>query len=180
MTKVERLRRVVLVCGYFARNLAYYRAAWRENESGKKVLRGACHDFWRHTNSNFLDVAVLEWCKLFGDKNDPHHWSQIVSSPGTFEQGLLHHLGMDGDAFKNYIGTIRRYRDKFVAHLDSESVMNIPDFDKGNAAVDFYHAHIVMSEIQGPHELEGLVTSLAGCYREAMEAAERIYDVNHL
>jgi len=175
MTKTERLRRVVIVCGYFTRNLAYYRAAWQD-----KTLRGATHHFWRHVNSNFFDIAVLEWCKLLGDKKDPHHWSKVVSNPTTFEKNLLSHLGISASAFKNYIDGMRHYRDKFIAHLDSEPVMNIPNFKPGKAAVDFYHAHIVTKEIADLHELAGLVTKLDDCYREAMQEAKSVYNFNQL
>src|SRR5437588_664498 len=143
LTRVERLRRVVVVCGYFMRNLAYYRAGFRDSASGKKQLRGRGRNFWLHVSSNFLDAAVMEWCKLFGDKQGKHYWSKIVSDPARFESELRRHLGIDAATLEKYIETIRRYRDKFAAHLDSERVMHIPNFDMAKAAVEFYHKHIV-------------------------------------
>jgi hypothetical protein len=77
MTDTERRRRVILLCCSFARNLAFYRA----RESGKaRALLSASHpqaSFWRQANGNFLDICVLEWCKLFGDKKGKHHWSRV-------------------------------------------------------------------------------------------------------
>jgi hypothetical protein len=177
LTKIERLRRVILVCGFFTRNLAYYRAAWRD-DMARKELRGRESHFWRHANSNFFDVAVLEWCKLFGDRNDKHHWSNILSDPATFESNLLHHLGVDANAFGEYIEGIRRYRDKFVAHLDSKRIMDIPDFDVAKAAIDFYHRHLLDHEISSPADLQGLVTDLDRCYQDALAEGRRIYDAN--
>jgi len=166
------------VCGYFIRNLAYYRAGFRDNAVGKKELRGRGLNLWLHVSSNFLDAAVMEWCKLFGDKNGKHHWSKIVSDTAIFEAGLLQHLGVDADRFAKYIEEIRRYRDKFAAHLDSDRVMHIPDFEMAKSAVEFYHKYIVQKEIQSPEELEGLLTDLDRCYQDATEEAQRIYEKN--
>jgi hypothetical protein len=176
LTKGERLRRVVLVCGYFMRNLGYYRAGFRDNAAGKKELKGKGINFWRHVSSNFLDAAVMEWCKLFGDKNGKHHWSKIVSDQAMFEAELLRHLGLDSDEFAKYIEGIRRYRDKFAAHLDSDRVMHIPDFEIAKAAVEFYHKWILQKEIQSLEQLEGLLTDLGRCYQDATDEANRIYE----
>lgn len=176
LTRCERLRRVVLVCGYFMRNLAYYRAGFRDNSVGKKELKGRGSNFWLHASSNFLDAAVMEWCKLFGDKHGKHHWSKIVSDPAIFEAELLKYLNVDSDRFAKHIETIRRYRDKFAAHLDSDRVMHIPDFEMAKAAVEFYHKWIVQKETQSLEELEGLVTDLGRCYEDAAEEAQRIYE----
>jgi hypothetical protein len=77
----DRVRRVVLLCCAFARNVAYYRAGWADRA---QPLLSELHphaSFWRQVNGNFLDMAVLDWCKLFGDpKETPrkrlakHHW----------------------------------------------------------------------------------------------------------
>ena len=72
MTKIQRLRRIGLLCRHFARNLAYYRAGW----VGSSLVRDS--DFWRTVNRNFLDVAVLEWCKLLGDEKARHYWRKTV------------------------------------------------------------------------------------------------------
>ena len=67
LTRGKRLRRVVIVCASFGRNLAYYRVG---QEKGRAVhpedQRHA--SFWRQVNGNFLDLCVLEWCQLFGER----------------------------------------------------------------------------------------------------------------
>ena len=126
MTCRDRLRRVVIVCASFARNLAYYRVG---QEPGSSALHAPTHphaSFWRQANGNFLDLCVLEWCKLFGERKGEHGWQQIVADPTAFETGLLAHLGMSATTFNAHIETMRRYRDKFFAHLDSDAVMQIP------------------------------------------------------
>jgi hypothetical protein len=67
MTRRDLLRRVVLVCCSFGRNLAYYRVG---QEGAFSPLLGRSHphaSFWLQANSSFLYVTALEWCKLIGD-----------------------------------------------------------------------------------------------------------------
>jgi hypothetical protein len=64
MSRKDRVRGVVTLCRSFAWNLAYYRTGW--SKKYKHLLDAS--DFWRAVNGNFLDMCVLEWCKLFADK----------------------------------------------------------------------------------------------------------------
>ena len=41
---------------------------------------------------------------------------------------------------------MRYYRDKFVAHQDSEYIVILPTLDVAKKAVWFYHAHLVNHE----------------------------------
>ncbi|HKI44605.1 MAG TPA: hypothetical protein VKA08_04635, partial [Balneolales bacterium] len=72
MNENQRLRRVALLCAHFMRNLAYYRAGWGDGALKKKT------EFWITVNGNFYDICVLEWCKLFADKNDKHCWLKLI------------------------------------------------------------------------------------------------------
>lgn len=65
MTREQRLRRVVILWCHFTRNMAYYRAGWKD----KKPVRS--FEFWNTLNGNCLDIAVLEWCKLIGERKSP-------------------------------------------------------------------------------------------------------------
>jgi len=99
--------------------------------------------FWRAVNNNFLDMCVLEWCKLFTDKSGQHYWGNIVTDSQKFEAELLRYLGLDTAAFEQEIKTMRYYRDKFVAHQDLEYIVILPTLDVAKKAVWFYHAHLV-------------------------------------
>nr|WP_294566448.1 hypothetical protein [uncultured Rhodopila sp.] len=184
----DRVRRIVLLCCAFARNVAYYRAGWADRA---QPLLSELHphaSFWRQVNGNFLDMAVLDWCKLFGDpKETPqkrlakHHWRRVVSDPDAFEAGLLTQLGTDADGFAALIGKMRDYRDRFVAHLDNGLTMNIPELDPASAAVTFYHRHIVEREAQ-PGELDGLagVAAFARGFGQCADEAAQVYQVGGL
>lgn len=177
LTRNERLRRVVLVCCHFMRNLAFYRIG-RNYPSGwaiKPLKPNA--DFWRTANGNFLDVCVLEWCKLLGDKRGRHFYGNIVSDVTRFETELLRHLNIDAVNFDSYRNSIRDYRDKFVAHLDFDRIMNIPFLDVARSSVEFYHAHLVNHEVQS-WELANLPDSaekLRAGYEQCEAEATRVY-----
>jgi hypothetical protein len=71
MKQKQYLRRVATLCLYYLRHMAFYRAGWR---GGSLVFRS---QFWVAVNGNFLDICVLEWCKLFGDKRSKHYWEKL-------------------------------------------------------------------------------------------------------
>src|SRR6202030_518737 len=109
----------VIVCANFIRNLAFYRTG---HGDGRRLLDDSAKHalFWRQVNSNAIDILVLDWCKLFADKdgNSEHGWRRLVSDPASFEAALLSDLGLTADQFKDYCQEMRTLRDKFIAHLD--------------------------------------------------------------
>lgn len=119
VTSEERIRCIVILCCHCLRNIAFYRAGWKRQEL--RIQR----QFWVNANANFLDVACLEWSKLFADSNGKHHWKRIVGDQ-PFSSGLFDKVKMDQKEFKSYIKLVLRYRNKFVAHLDEDKVANIP------------------------------------------------------
>jgi hypothetical protein len=181
------MRRVVILCCAFARNVAYYRVGFAKDA---RPLLSAGHvdeEFWRQVNSNFLDIAVLDWCKLFGDQKETpkrrvgkHHWRRVVSNPDDFEARLFARVNTDAKEFASLIRKMRDYRDQFVAHLDDGLVMNIPELDRARAAVTFYHQHIVEREAK-PGELVNLpdVDKFARADGGCILQAERIYRLNN-
>jgi hypothetical protein len=140
MTKRERMRRVALLCVHFARNLAFYRAGMANG----KLIRN--NPFWRVANFNFYDKSILAWCKLFADKAGKHYWKNIVRNKSEFELGLLKTLSLTRAEFDRYSNEMRKSRDKFIAHLDSEKTDYHPFMDKGLEAVKFYYRYLLLHE----------------------------------
>lgn len=174
MSRRDRLRRVVILCRDFARNLAYYRAGQSEEHRLLFDITRPGANFWRVANSNCIDICVLEWCKLFADEKAKHHWRKIVTDPATFNQALLTRLEIDDAAFQEEINVMRQYRDKFLAHLDSERVMNVPMLDRAKQSVWFYHAHIVNQEAKDG-DLAGLPMELDIGYAMSEVEANSVY-----
>jgi hypothetical protein len=133
--------------------------------------------FWRIVNGNFIDACVLEWCKLLGDPKGQHYWERIVTDTEKFKAELLKQLNVSESEFETFRVEMREYRDKFIAHLDSEPVMNIPKLYLARASVEFYHAYVVANEAQ-PDDLRGWPDTAAKLqlgYKESEEEAEVAY-----
>ena len=121
-----------------------------QSERGRHLLDPSepTVNFWRQAYSNFIDMCVLDWCKLFADKRAVHHWQKIVSDAAEFEIDLLAYLGITADKLQSLIEKFRVYRNKFVAHLDEFNVMDIPTLDLAAKAIRFFHAHVVTNQVQ--------------------------------
>lgn len=145
LTREERLRRVALVCCHFLRNLAFYRAGWRYDINLGKRSPRTTDQFWVNANTNSLDICVLEWCKVFGEKNGKHRWSSIVSDP-QFQQKLFQRLRLTEDQFNAYVKQMRDYRDWFIAHLDNERTMFPPRMRIARQSIAFLYDHLVHVE----------------------------------
>jgi hypothetical protein len=139
----ERQRRAVHVCCIFMSNLGFHRAGMQAEVQGKLFAQthpqGA---FWREVHVNFLDICVLEWCKLFVDHKDKHHWGKhlwrrVVAEPDRFEADLYATVGLTADEFTALINKTKGYRDKFVAHLDDGRIMHRPILEQQQKAVEF-------------------------------------------
>jgi hypothetical protein len=97
VTRQHRLRRVALLCASFACNLAYFRVSQSKSAEALLAPNHVHAGFWRQVNGNFLDLCVLEWCKLFGNRKGRHFWRQVVSDPGAFRGGASGPCENDGD-----------------------------------------------------------------------------------
>nr|WP_157872572.1 hypothetical protein [Bradyrhizobium sp. ORS 278] len=149
LSREERLRRVVIICINFMRNLAYLRGAYEspegwQSQAGELVVPDA--SFWRTVSNNLLDMCVLEFCKLFADKGGKHFWKKIVTDQDRFFAELLAQLGMTEQQYADYLNALRTYRDKFVAHLDEHRTMYTPKLDAAGVSVQHLHAWLVANE----------------------------------
>lgn len=166
MSQGNRVRRAGIVCCHCIRNSAYYRAGINQQDGWKG------EDFWRNLNSNFLDISVLEWCKLFADKNGKHYWVKVVKDPTIFMNGLLASLNMSQIDFDAYIEKCKFYRDKFLAHLDAELDMHIPDLTVAIDSAIYLYGQLVR---ESPSVLIDGPSDLAAFYRERHAYAEPKY-----
>lgn len=140
MTRRQRLRRTGLLCLHCLRNLAFHRAA----HDARRQWVG--QQFWVTTHNNFLDVAVLEWCKVFGDVRAKHYWRKTITNQEAFLSSLLDHIRLTEPLFAEYVIEIRTYRDKFIAHLDEEERMNIPNMALAIKSAQFLYLWMLREE----------------------------------
>jgi hypothetical protein len=155
MTRRQRVRRVAIICCHCLRNLAFYKAGW---QGGRLVFK---EHFWVNVNGNFLDICVLEWCKVFGDKRGMHYWGKVISDREGFYNGLLHTLKVIDAEFNLYIAEMRNYRDKFVAHLDLEEIMRIPTLTVTEKSISYLYDYLRVYEDKGDFFIDAPIKASA-------------------
>ncbi len=134
----DRVRRTVILCGHCLRNIAFYRAGWRM-ASEIRVQR----QFWVAANGNFMDSAILEWCKLFADPNGQHRWSKTVADKTVFAAALYRRLRLTESEFSAYIKTVKHPWDKFIAHLDAGPTMYLPRLRPARASAALLYDYLL-------------------------------------
>jgi hypothetical protein len=147
-------------------------ACYRAGFDGKSLLR--TEEFWKRANGNFLDIAVLEWCKLFAEPKGAHGWRKVLSDPPGFEIALLSKLGVSQSELEDYCVLMRTYRDKFVAHLDENAKAKYPFLDLAIESTKFLYSYLLSAEDKGDY-FEGLSRRPEAMYRIARHDAKKHY-----
>jgi hypothetical protein len=171
LTRHEILTNVQRLCRSFGRNMAYYRAGWAKELRHLFEANPDSGNFWIAVKNNFLDMCVLDWCKLFGERNGNYSWKRIVADSDAFKTDLLRHLRLDEDAFEEEIRIFREYRNKWVAHLDRDRKGLYPRLDIAKKAVWFYYERIGSEQVDQEMSPKTIETG----YRESEEEADTVY-----
>ena len=78
----------------------------------KKVLTSVNDNphlnFWRVIYGGLLDLAVLEWCKLYGANAEPTHWKELVIDHEKFKRELLSTLNIESGAWADMMESYER------------------------------------------------------------------------
>ena len=151
----------------------------------KRALHTICSDpplnFWRVIYGNLMDVAVLEWCKLFGSDGElkqPIHWKNVADDPAMFKEALLNKLGVTDAQWVGYWEQMKKYRDLNVAHFDPRrrEIESFPTLEIALASSYFYFSY-VREELkkfgvsQYPDDIEAYGQEFANKCHEAASAA---------
>lgn len=138
-------------------------------------------NFWRVLHGNLLDMATLEWCKLFGSDDEDHqqvHWKNVFDDEAGFRTGLLAHVGADQTEWTAYWQQLKSYRDQHVAHLDfsKRDVTHFPDLDQALASAVYYYQRLIaelraLGEKRFPDDLGIYYADFLEQAREIAEAA---------
>lgn len=157
------LSRAHTLCSLFVMNLSYYRAGHDHAKMRSNFIRAM--------NGNFLDVAVLEWCKLFADKKSPYCWRNLLNEEE--QKHLLESAKLNETIFENYKKSIKSYRDKFVAHLDKDlDGQEYPNMDYALSTTKIYYDYLKTKRgIAEPHTLDDYEKSFK---KEALIAHQKL------
>ena len=86
MDKKELIPGIIMLCGCCIRFLAYYRAGDRIQKKHKNKIQ---MQFWIYVSNSLLNMCILEWCKLFCEKDGKHFWKNGVEDEREFKNGLF-------------------------------------------------------------------------------------------
>jgi hypothetical protein len=125
-------KKEVWTCQYltvssFVAHLAYHRGLWAVRNRIKNHKA-----FWATTIQSHLELALINWCKVFGSERQDIHWTKTTTgNTEDLRNRMLSKTGFTENERKGYQTKIRDFRDKFVAYLDMDGVMHggLPDFD---------------------------------------------------
>jgi hypothetical protein len=118
-------------------------------------------NFWIMTVNLLTDTAAVEWCKVFGSRDEDTHWTQVVPQEQHNEvrTALLQTIGLTQQGWEEYRNHIVSYRDQMVAHHDlNATVAKYPDYDVAILAANFIFDQL--RNIADPDHLGGIPTSL--------------------
>ena len=107
-------------------NLACYSAGWIEKDGTKVLLNDK--NFWIRTNGNFLDIATLDWCKLFIDKSQDnrsfsiHNWKSFFPNHDEWLKQMFITSSITKSEFEEGGKSIVDYRNKHLAHLEKTEI----------------------------------------------------------
>lgn len=112
---LKKQQRSAQLCCHCLRNIAYFRAWWDAGQPNQDS------DFVVNGNGNFIDIAVLEWCKVFtSPRKKKHNYEHVVKEPDEFLAAMLAHNGATQEDWDDYKATMKKYRDKYIAHWDDD------------------------------------------------------------
>ncbi len=155
---MSKYKRIKNICCHFTRNLAYHQAGIRKSNNALE------RDFWRIANGNFAEIAILEFCKLFGGRNEKHRWVDIVDDEENFKKQIEIKTALSFNEFEKYVEDVKKYRDKYLSHLDDAMDLELPHLQVATKAVFTYYEYVVSKDGVGafPEDLQNFyMTSFA-------------------
>ncbi|MBM4275174.1 MAG: hypothetical protein FJ126_04225 [Deltaproteobacteria bacterium] len=158
---------------YIIRNVACHRALSKYKSDFKQ-------NYWILIFNNFLDISILEWCKIFGSKIEPTHWRSLVDNHDSFRLGLLKALDIDNSNWDDYWRRVKNYRDKFVAHHEnSPGITHYPELDNIIKSSFYYYSYLIekLREIGIYYEPDDLSDYYEHFLRQASKFADMSYQV---
>ena len=88
--------------------------------------------FWIMTINNLMDMAAIEWSKVFGSYKDDTHWTNVIPKQDhdATREALLRRLKMTKDEWEEYRDSVIEYRDTMVVHHDlNATIQAFPRYD---------------------------------------------------
>lgn len=99
-------------------------------------------DFWINISNNAIQMAALDWCKVFGSEDNEIYYTKYIE-----KESFLERLGLAN--FQEVSDDIRKFRNKYVAHCGLYKVP-IPVFDDAIKVISAFQ-----EEMEAEYDMEG-------------------------
>ncbi len=156
---------------YVIRNAANYRSL-------VKYKNDFDQNYWIQIFNNFFDMAVLEWCKVFGTDSEPTHWKTIVNDHASFRKSLLSCIGLDESGWSKYWREVKDYRNNIITHFKKIPDLHYPSLDVIINSTFYYYGWLQTELdkrgiIQEPKDLEDYYHR---CLKQAEVFSKKAYN----
>lgn len=96
---------------------------------GAKTVSSPKEDLWFYFMAAAYKDAVIEWCKVFGSREDWSHWRSAAGAAAeSIYPRFLLKTGMTEAQWDDERTAIKTYRDKALAHHDEDLVESVAEF----------------------------------------------------
>jgi hypothetical protein len=171
MNKKAKVRRSCKLCLSFARSYALYKASY--NDDGSHIVGG---QFWNTELGNNIDIAVIEWCKLFGNYDqEKHHWKRVVKDRKHYKTQLLTEFENSEAKWAEYHKSILKYRNKFVAHLDVDNEYIVPLLEIALKLISKHYDYLLQYEVEDGFFNEPIPNDIQSYYEQHFALARKVY-----
>lgn len=137
MARAVLLSRAAGVCVDFARQLHFHRAI-------NRVVEEHPSNFWILASNNYVDMAILDWCHLFGSRSDELHFTNVLPNPDEFRDAVLQELNWSHEQLQEHRERLKSYRDTQIAHNQiTLEVRAVPELDVAMNMVENYYNTIL-------------------------------------
>ena len=161
MEKLLEMQRNISLC--YEHYLMYKAVFAKCNVTCEKETR----QFLVLTANAHIQMSYLVFCKIFGsEKNNTLHFTNFVSEE-KFYQELLRKYQIDKEKFGWYVETVKKFRDKYIAHADEYEEV-VPPYEIAKCAL------VVFDELLEA-ELSEQYKELFGTLRGYIEVTEGMY-----
>lgn len=99
---------------------------------------------FRSISNALLSDAAISWCKVFGANAEETHWKVVVGDQERFKEFLFGQLNVTKGEFRTYWQEVTNFRNKVVAHFDSEyfSSGSTPSFELAMKSSAITHRYL--------------------------------------
>ena len=110
----------------FVRNYAI-RKAILESQVLKDI------EIFKIISNSCFNIALTEWCKLFGSERDQSHWKKCDARGFSDINDVLKDVNIIECEFKLLKEDIKKFRDKYVSHADIDEIekLKVPYLSEG-------------------------------------------------